>query len=479
MRTLIMALCVSLAGCAVGPDYARPKVDAPAGYKELQGWRAAQPADTLPRGEWWTLFGDPELDALVGRIEISNQNLRASEARLRQARALADQARAGLFPTLSANASATRSKAPSLPNAPSFATGAVNNFNASLNASWELDLWGRLRRSLEAGEAEAQASAADLEAARLSAQATLAQSYLSLRVADATRRTLEETVAAYARTLALTQNRYNAGVAARVDVVQAEVQLKSAQAQLIDAGVERAQLEHAIALQLGIAPAGLTLAPAPLAARMPAIPVGLPSELLERRPDVAAAERRAAAANARIGVARAAYFPTVTLSAASGSRTTSLADLFAAPTRFWSLGAALAEPLFDAGLRRAQTAQAMAVYDEDVAAYRQSVLTGFQEVEDNLAALRILEEEALLQDEVVRAARQAVELTTNQYRAGVVSYLDVVTAQATLLANERTAANILGRRLTASVALIKALGGGWNAQEALTAVKNPASGAGR
>ncbi|HEX7052637.1 MAG TPA: efflux transporter outer membrane subunit [Burkholderiales bacterium] len=472
-------LVIVVAGCAAGPDYVRPALDVPREYKEAQGWRAAQPADTAPKGEWWAMFGDPVLDSLIARIEISNQNLRIAEANLRQARALAAQARAGLFPSLGASASATRSKSPSLPNSPSFASGAVNNFSASLNASWEPDLWGRVRRSLEAGEAEVQASAAELEAARLSAQATLAQSYLALRVADATRRTLEETVAAYARTLRLTQNRYAAGVAARVDVVQAEVQLKSAQAQLLDVGVERAQLEHAIALQLGVAPAQFSLAPAPLAARMPEIPAGLPSELLERRPDIAAAERRAAAANARIGVAQAAFFPVVTLSGAAGSRTTSFADLFSAPTRFWSLGAALAQPLFDAGLRGAQKDEAIAAYDAEVAAYRQTVLAAFQEVEDNLAALRILEEEAALQAEVVQAARRAVELTTNQYEAGVVSYLNVISAQATLLANERTAANILGRRLGASVALIAALGGGWSAREGLTAVKTPASTAGR
>ncbi len=465
MRLLAAALAVFAAGCAVGPDYVRPPVEAPAQYKELQGWRTAQPSDALPRGEWWTLFADPELDALIARIDISNQNLRIAEARLRQARALADQARAGLFPTLTANGSATRSKSPSLPNAPSFAAGAVNNFSASLNASWEPDFWGGVRRSVEAGEAEAQASTADVETARLSAQATLAQSYLSLRVADETRRTLEETMAAYQRTLELTRNRYAAGVAARVEVVQAEVQLKSTQAQLIDVGVQRAQLEHAIALQLGVAPADFTLPVARLAARMPAIPPGVPSQLLERRPDLAAAERRTAAANARIGVAQAAFFPAITLSAASGSRTTSLADLFAAPTHFWSLGAALAQPVFDAGLRSAQKAQAVATYDEDVATYRQTVLTGFQEVEDNLAALRILEDEAAVQDEVVKGARQAVDLTVNQYQAGVVSYLNVIIAQATLLATERTAADILGRRLTASVALIKALGGGWSAGE--------------
>jgi NodT family efflux transporter outer membrane factor (OMF) lipoprotein len=466
MRLACIALALALAGCAVGPDYVRPEVEAPAQYKELPpGWRTAQPSDAAPRGEWWAMFGDPELDALIARIDISNQNLRIAEARLRQARALADQARAGLFPALNVNGSATRTKSPSLPNAPSFASGAVNNFSASLNASWELDFWGRVRRSVEAGEAEAQASAADLEAARLSAQATLAQNYLSLRVADAGRRTLEETVEAYQRTVQLTRNRYAAGVAARVDVVQAEVQLKSAQAQLIDVGVERAQLEHAIALQLGVAPADFSIAAAPLAAGMPPIPAGLPSGLLERRPDIAAAERRTAAANARIGVAQAAFFPTVTLSAAGGSRTTSFSDLFAAPTHFWSLGAALTGPLFDAGLRSAQKAQALGAYDEEVATYRQTVLAGFQEVEDNLAALRILEEEAAVQHEVVQSARQALDLTTNQYQAGVVSYLNVIVAQATLLSNQRTEFNILGRRLTASVALIKALGGGWTAGE--------------
>jgi NodT family efflux transporter outer membrane factor (OMF) lipoprotein len=480
MKKLILVLAVALGGCMVGPDYVRPKMDAPAQYKETpEGWRAASPSDAAPRGEWWGMFGDPQLDALIARIDISNQNIRVAEANLRQARALADQARAGLFPTLNANASATRTKSPSLPNAPSFATGAVNNYSASLNASWEPDFWGGVRRSVEAGEASFQASAAELETARLSARATLAQNYFLLRVADAARKTLEETVAAYTRTLELTRNRYAAGVAARVDVVQAEVQLKSTQAQLMDIGVQRAQLEHAIALQLGLAPADFSIEPAPLEARMPVIPTGLPSELLERRPDVAAAERRVAAANANIGVAQAAFFPAITLSASGGSRTTSLADLFAAPTHFWSLGLALAQPIFDAGLRSAQKAQAVAAYDAQVATYRQTVLTGFQQVEDNLAALRILEEEAAVQEEVVRGARQAVDLTTNQYQAGVVSYLNVIAAQATLLSNERALYDILGRRLTASVALITALGGGWTASEGLTAVKNPTQAAAR
>ena len=460
---LAIFIVLALAGCAVGPGYRKPDAPVAAQFKELQGWREAQPKDQLPRGSWWTVFGDAELDRLMQKVEISNQNIRIAEARLRQARAVADQARAGLFPTLTANASVTRSKAPSLSNQPNFATGAVNNYNLGLNAGWELDLWGRVRRSVESGEANWQASAAQLEAARLSARATLAQQYFALRVADTTKRLLEDTVKAYARSLELTQNRYQAGVAARVDVVQAEVQLKSAQAQLIDVGVERAQLEHAIALVLGDAPANFALAPSDLAIHMPQVPVALPSELLERRPDIAAADRAMAAANAQIGVAKAAYFPTLTLSGASGFRTTHIADLLTAPSRFWSLGAAAAEAIFDGGLRRATTDQAVAAYDVQVGTYRQAVLTGFQEVEDNLAALRILGEEAALQDEVVQAARHALELTNNQYSAGVVSYLNVITAQATALSNERTAVNVLGRRLTASVGLIHALGGGWTA----------------
>jgi len=461
MRFLL--LVILLAGCAVGPDYRKPEAATAPQFKEMQGWREAQPRDELPRGSWWTVFGDPELNQLMERADVSNQNIRIAEARLRQARAVADQARAGLFPSVTANASAVRTKSPSLSNQPSFATGAVNNYNVGLNASWELDVWGRVRRSVEAGEANWQASAAQLEAARLSARATLAQNYFALRVADTTRRLLEDTVKAFQRSLDLTQNRYKAGVAARVDVVQAEVQVKSAQASLIDVGVERAQLEHAIALQLGDVPANFALAPNDLKIAMPQVPLALPAELLERRPDIAAAERAMAAANAQIGVAKAAYFPSLTLSSATGFRGINLANLVSTPSNFWSIGAAVAESVFDGGLRRSQTAQAAAAYDVQVATYRQAVLTGFQEVEDNLAALRILEEEAALQDEVVQAARHAVELTTNQYSAGVVSYLNVITAQTTALINERAAVNVLGRRLTASVGLINALGGGWTA----------------
>ncbi len=466
MKRFSIILLFTLAGCAVGPDYQRPEAPAPSSFKELEGWSAARPQDDAPRGQWWAVFNDPELDRLLERVDVSNQNVRAADARLRQAKALADQARAGLFPTLAANASGVRSKSPSLSNAPSLATGAVNTFNANLGASWELDLWGKVRRSVEAGDASWQASAAQLEAARLSARAALAQAYFALRVTDATRQLLENTVAAYQKNHELTQNRYNAGVAARVEVVAAEVQLKSAQAQMIDLGVDRAQFEHAIAILVGEPPSKFSVVRVPLALAMPRVPVGVPSVLLERRPDVAAAERNVAAANAKIGVAKAAMFPTLSLTGSAGFRAADVANLFNVPSRAWSLGAASVLPLFDAGLRRAQTDQAIAVYDEDVAAYRQTVLTAFQEVEDNLAALRILEQEAAVQEEVVAAARRTLELTNNQYQAGVVSYINVIVAQTTLLANERSAASVLGRRLTASVALVKALGGGWSTADA-------------
>ena len=463
VKKLLLAAFL-LAGCTVGPDYTRPEAEVPEQFKEAQGWRAASPSDALPRGDWWTVFGDAELDALMKRVDVSNFNLRAAEARVRQARALSDQARAGYFPTIGAGATAARSKSPSLPNAPT-TTSAVNTYSASVNASWELDLWGRVRRAVEAGDATWQASAADLETARLSARASLAQSYFTLRITDAFHQILEDTVAAYERSLELTRNRYNAGVAARVDVVQAEVQWKSAQAQLVDLGVDRSQLEHAIALLVGEPPSKFSLERKPLTLAMPDVPLALPSALLERRPDIAAAERSVAAANARIGVAKAAFFPTLTLSGAGGFRSVDVGDLFLAPSRFWSLGAQLAQPIFDGGARSAASDQALAAYDEQVALYRQAVLTGFQEVEDNLAALRILGDEARVQEEVVQAARKNVELTMNQYRAGVVSYLNVILAQATLLQNERTAAQLLGRRLTASINLVRAAGGGWTAEE--------------
>jgi len=439
----------------VGPDYVRPTVDTPAAFKEMEGWKRAEPGDAIVRGKWWEIFGDPQLNALAERVDVSNQNIRVAEAQVRQANAIARQARAGLFPVVTGSAAAGRSKQPGF--------SAASNYELALDASWELDLWGRVRRSVESAEANWQASAGDLESVRLAAYASLAQSYFALRVADAQTQLLEDTVAAFARTLELTQNRYAAGTAAKVDVVQAEVQMKSTQAQLIDVGVTRAQLEHAIALLVGEPPSTFSIPPAKLLAGLPTIPVGVPSELLERRPDVAAAERTVAAANAQIGVAQSAFYPSLTLSAAGGFASSSFGSLLNAPNRFWSVGASLAQILFDGGARRAVSDQAIAAYDTNVALYRQTVLTAFQDVEDNLATLRILEQEAAVQEEVVRGARVSVDLTTNQYKAGIVSYLNVVAAQAIALNNERTAVDLLGRRLLASVGLVKALGGGWNA----------------
>jgi NodT family efflux transporter outer membrane factor (OMF) lipoprotein len=470
VAAMIAGAAMLLAACTLGPNYARPGVEAPAAYKEAEGWKTAQPRDNEPRGPWWSVFNDPQLDALVSQVEVSNQTIKAAEARVREARALTQQAQAAFFPIVTANASATRSGGrggtPSnVDNTGSQGGGPRNNFNVALDVNWEIDLWGRVRRTVEAGEATAQASVADLEAAKLSAQAQLAEDYFLLRAQDAQIRLFNDTVDAYQKSLKLTQNQYAVGVAARADVAQAETQLKSTQAQALDAGVQRAQFEHAIAVLLGKAPADFSIAPEIIATTFPPIPPGLPSELLERRPDIAAAERRAAAANAQVGVAEAAFFPALTLSATGGFQSSVLSQLFSLPSRYWSLGPALAQTIFDAGLRRAQTAQAMATYDENVANYRQTVLAGFQEVEDNLAALRILEQEALVQDEAVKSARESLTITLNQYRAGTANYLAVVVAQAVALSNERTALTILGRRLTASVTLIKALGGGWDAAQ--------------
>jgi NodT family efflux transporter outer membrane factor (OMF) lipoprotein len=460
-----LAIVVMLTGCAVGPDYNRPDAEVAPAYKEAGEWKPAQPRDDLDRGKWWQVFGDPRLNALVEQVEISNQNVLAAEARFRRARALVAGSRAAFFPTLDADVSVTRSRSPAGAIGGTTAGRVITNRSASLSAGWEADLWGRLRRAVESSEASAQAGAADLAAARLSAQGELASNYFQLRALDAQKQLLEDNVAAFRRSLDLTKNRYDAGVAAKVDVVQAETQLKSTLAQAIDTGVQRAQLEHAIAILVGTPPASFSIAPATLASAMPQIPPALPSELLERRPDIAAAERRVAVANAEIGVAKAAYFPSFTLAATGGFRSAEASQWFTAPSRFWSIGPAIAQSIFDAGLRRAQTEQAIADYDATVAEYRQAVLSGFQEVEDNLAALRILGEEAKVQDEAVRAARESVTLTTNQYKAGTVSYINVVTVQTTQLNNERAAAGILGRRLVASVGLVKALGGGWSASE--------------
>ena len=481
MRSKLVATalaCASvLAACATGPAYQRPEMALPAQFKQAPaGWKLAEPADAAPRGAWWQAFGDAQLDALMAQSDGANQNLRAAEARWRQATALARSARAALLPTLAAQASATRSFSGSTSGR------ASNSVQAGVSADWELDLWGRVRNQVSAQDASTQASLADLANTRLSLQAELAGNYFALRVADAQRALLDATVKAYETSLQLTRNRYAAGVVSRADVAQAETQWLVARTQLADSAVQRAQLEHAIALLLGRAPADFSLPAASalatepvgqLSVTLPAVPPLLPSQLLERRPDVATAERQTAAANASIGVAQAALFPSLSLSASAGTRGSTLADLFSLPNRFWSLGPALAATLFDGGARRAAIEQAQARYDETVATYRQTVLGALKDVEDQLISLATLESEAELQTQTVRAAGEALALTLNQYRAGTVPYLNVVSAQTTDQSARRSALDITGRQLSAAVALIKALGGGWRASAASPGATGP------
>lgn len=464
IRTTVLALAIPVlvTGCAIGPDYQRPTVDVGTAYKEHRDWKPARPQDELIRGKWWEVFGDADLNALAAQIDVSNQNLKAAEARYRQAASLVQSARSGFLPSFTASTGASRSRAASRGGPdPDAATA----YRAAVSAAWEVDVWGRVRRQLESSSASAEASRADLEAVRLSLQSELAINYFQLRVTDQLKQLLDDTVAAYRRSLDLTTNRYNVGVAAKGDVVQAQAQLRSTEAQALDLGVTRAQLEHAIATLIGKPPSAFSLASKPFTLKMPRMPLGMPSTLLERRPDIAAAERRVTAANAQVGVAMAAYFPTLSLTGAVSQNNSAWSNLFSAANRSWSLGPELAVTLLDFGKRGAATDSAMATYDQTVANYRQTVLDALQEVEDNLVALRILEEEAVVQADAVKLARESVLLTTNQYKAGTVSYLNVVTVQASQLANERTSVSLLGRQLTAAVGLIRALGGGWTASE--------------
>lgn len=465
LRTLALITLSTLAGCMVGPDYLRPSAPVPASYVEMEGWKAADPADHAPKGNWWTGFGDPELDALMAQVDVSNQTIAGAEARVRQADAATAAARASLYPFLNVAAGATRNN-----SAASTAGRSTNaNYSVGFGASWEPDLWGGIRRSIESAGASAQASAADLANARLAVQASLAQNYLLLRVQDAQIRLLRENVAAFERSLTLTRNQYDAGIVARGDVAQAEAQLEATRAQVYDAQLSRRQLAHSIAVLIGKPPSEVTIAAQDsVVATLPAIPVAVPSTLLERRPDIAAAERRAAAANAQIGVAQAAFFPSVTLSANGGLQSSLIGSLLSLPSRYWTLGASLAQAVFDAGLRSAQKEQAIANYDATVAAYRQTVLTGFQEVEDNLAALSLLAQEAAAQDAAVVAARRSATIALNQYRAGTTSYLAVVVLQSSALTAERNALALQARRFTASVGLVKALGGGFMADQLAT-----------
>jgi len=466
MAGVLMRICavgaasLALAACEVGPDYQKPDAPAPAAYKESQGWKPAEPGEAASGTAWWSVYGDTVLDQLESQVDVSNQTIKADEAALRVARALVVEARAGLFPTVGLGASAERARVGN-----SGRSVTENQFSASATASWDLDVWGGIRRSVEASAANAQVSAADLAAARLSIQGEIATDYFALRIQDETGRLLQTTADLFQHSLEITRNKYEAGTAAMTDVASAEAQLESTQAQAINVGVQRQQLEHAIAVLIGKAPADFAVVPVPLALQTPAVPTGLPSTLLERRPDIAAAERQMAAANAEIGVAVAAFYPDISLSATASFAATALSSLFNASNLVWAVGPALSETLFEGGLRSAELEAAHGTYDQQVALYRQTVLTAFQQVEDQLAALRILEQEAGVQAAAVRASEEAARLALNQYEAGTVDYTTVITAQATALSSEETSLGILGQRAAASVGLIQALGGGWDVSQ--------------
>jgi NodT family efflux transporter outer membrane factor (OMF) lipoprotein len=467
MRASTFALTVTLAACTVGPYYVKPPTTTAATYKELEGtgWKPAQPADTLTRGAWWSIYSDPSLDVLEQQVADANQNVQAAEARFRAARATVAQYRSSFFPVVTANATYSRARTSENVLHKSTAGLTLNDYLVQADASWEPDLWGRVSRSVEGAKAEAQASAADAQAVLLSMQAELATDYFELRGLDQERQLLDDTIKAYLEALDLTQHRYAGGIATDADVAQAQTQLKTTQAQALDLGVQRAQLEHAIAILIGQTPSTFSLPVAPLAAVPVVAEAGVPSALLERRPDIASAERQIAGMNAQIGVATAAFFPNLILSVTGGLEATNYSQWLLAPSRLWSLGPTLAGTLLDFGGRAAVKEQARAQYDESVAQYRQTVLSAFGQVEDNLAALRVLEQEAAAQDDAVAAAQRALAVVSDRYKNGAITYLDVVVAQTTALTNERNAVSIARRRMAASVALVKALGGGWNASD--------------
>jgi len=459
-----------LTGCNFAPRYQRPTTPAPAAFKELtpesekqvDGWKTAEPNDNALRGKWWEIFNDPQLNALEDQVNISNQTVAAAVANFFAARAVVKQSRSQFFPTVSADPSVSRSRQ-SGARSSTFAGGrTTTDILLPIDASWEPDFWGRVRNTTKASHLEAQATLADLENARITVQSELAVDYLQIRAADAQEKLLNDAVVAYAESLRLTQVRHDTGIASDQDVAQAEIQMNSTAAQATDIGIQRAQFEHAIAVLIGKAPADFSIPPLPLEDKPIAVPFGVPSALLERRPDIAAAERRVAEANARIGVARAAYFPTVTLSASAGSESSSTVNLFSGPALVWSLGAAAAQTIFDAGNKFAITEQTKAQYQGLVANYRQTVLSAFQDVEDNLVALRLLSQEIQQEDVAVAASQRYLNLANDRYKLGIDSYLNVITAQTTLLGNQRTAVTLRLNQMNASVQLIKAVGGGWS-----------------
>jgi NodT family efflux transporter outer membrane factor (OMF) lipoprotein len=451
---------IGLVACAPKTKYVPPAVDLVPAYHETGSWKPAQPGDAEVRGSWWELFGDPDLSALEPQVDVSNQTLKAAAARFAEARALVRGARSNLYPQIGVSPAIARAE-PSANRSSPTVRRAFTDYLLPLDASYEIDVWGRIHQAVEASRANAQASAADVEAARLSVHAELAVDYWTLRGIDRERQLLESAVASFEKALELTENRFRGGIASQADVAQAETQLETTRAQAVDLGVDRAALEHAVAVLVGRPASAFAIAAAPLAAAPPEVPIGLPSALLERRPDIAAAERRVAAANAQVGVTKAAFYPLLTLSGAAGFESSEFGRWLAGASSFWTIGPAAIATVFDGGRRRAATEQARAAYDEASALYREAVLAAFREVEDQLAALRILDDEAAIQQRAVDAAERALMQATNRYRGGLASYLEVTSAQSTALANQRAAVGILTRRMTASVLLLKGLGGGW------------------
>lgn len=458
MRRFAFLVALLLTACTtVGPDYHRPDAPVPPAYKELQGWTIAKPQDMADRGDWWSIYNDPLLDQLERQIDVTNQTVKQFEAQYRDAVALVREARSNLFPAIGSTAGVTRSGSGKGPSQTQYSVEGL--------FSWDLDVWGRIRRQVESQAAAAQVSAADLANARLSAQATLATDYFDLRAEDSLIDLLQQTVVAFERSLAIVENQHRAGTVSSGDLATAQAQLEGAKAQLVSIGAQRALFEHAIAVLTGHPPADLTIPPAPLATAVPVVPPGLPSTLLQRRPDIAASERQMQAENALIGVAKAAYYPDITISADAGFLSTSLSNLAHTANSFWSVGAAASETLFDGGFRAAQLDAAHALYDQSVAVYRQTVLTAFQQVEDQLSSLRILEQQAQAEAVAVAAAQHAVDVLLDEYQAGTVPYTSVVTEQIVLLADQQAALAVQQSRLVASAALVTALGGGWDAHQ--------------
>ncbi len=484
VRVAALTVLLALSGCSVGPKYQTPTVQAPSAYKaptaqnvyEPEPWKIAEPSDAALPGKWWEIFGDSDLNALEEKVSVSNQNVASSAANFLAARALVKQARAQYYPTVAASPSITDSRpspaqfggikpSGSSSSGSGFTVASFASFSLPFDASWQPDFWGRIRNTVNANVLSAQASAADLENVRLTVQAEVAVDYFELRAQDALKQLFDQTVAGYRDSLDLTQIQLRAGIASDEAVAQAETQLNTTQAQDTDLGILRAQFEDALATLIGQSASSFTLAVQPFNSNSPGVPFAVPAQLLERRPDVAEQERLVAAANARIGVARAAYYPNVTLSAAAGLGSTSIVDWFTWPSRFWSVGPTLSETLFDAGLRKSTMQQFQALYDQSVANYRQTVLTAFQQVEDNLAALRILSTEIRQQDAAIQSAQRNLQVANDRYRAGIDPYLNVITAQTTLLSSQQAAVGLRREQITDTVQLIEALGGGWDASQ--------------